>query len=373
MGGNRPQQPHHTRPSLTPFPLALLLPAGVLHFLLNYVPTAGPIIATLVPIPVVLLDPDLSTTAKIAAFAGPTGVHFLIGNFIEPLVFGSSMDLHPVTVLLALALWYALWGIPGAILAIPITAVIRIIMISIDHPYAAVVIAVLEGRLSAALEDVTVALETTAVELDAGDSESGAGGEHGYGGVYGAGAHHHGLHRVGGGGGGAGGGGGGGVDGTPQRSGHYVGQTLLSAVPSTISHHNHHNHRRGLGVAAMGSDDGDREDDDDGSGSGDVGTTAGVGAAAPASSYLSLSRPAGVMGGRGASAFAPGPGEEKEFAGGPDGHADGSLTDRPSAGGGGLGGLGGGGGAGRSAVSAPPTPVAAGIGLNQRAGGLTQR
>lgn len=42
-------------------------------------------------------------------------------------MFGQGMELHPVTVLLALALWYALWGMSGAILAIPITAVLRII------------------------------------------------------------------------------------------------------------------------------------------------------------------------------------------------------------------------------------------------------
>ncbi|RYG50254.1 AI-2E family transporter, partial [archaeon] len=94
---------------------------GVLHFFMNYIPTAGPIIATFVPLPIVILDPDLGITAKIAAFAAPTAVHMLVGNCMEPMVFGSSMELHPVTILLSLALWYALWGIPGAILAVPIT------------------------------------------------------------------------------------------------------------------------------------------------------------------------------------------------------------------------------------------------------------
>jgi hypothetical protein len=77
----------------------------VLHFLLNFIPTAGPIVATVIPMPLVILDPSLTLTAKVAAFAGPTAVHMLIGNLVEPLVFGSSMELHPVTVLLALALW----------------------------------------------------------------------------------------------------------------------------------------------------------------------------------------------------------------------------------------------------------------------------
>jgi hypothetical protein len=135
---------------------------GVIHFILNFIPTAGPIIATIVPLPVVILDPALSVSSKIAAFVGPTVVHFLVGNFLEPLVFGSSMELHPVIVLLSLALWFALWGVPGAILAVPITAVLRIVLGAVSHhPYAAVVISILEGRLSAAMEGVDTALDAS--------------------------------------------------------------------------------------------------------------------------------------------------------------------------------------------------------------------
>jgi predicted PurR-regulated permease PerM len=136
---------------------------GVIHFFLNYIPTAGPIVATIIPLPVIMLDPALTATAKIAAFVGPSLVHFTFGNFVEPMVFGSSLDLHPVVVLLALALWYALWGVPGAILAVPISAVLRIVMAQIDHPYAHIIVCILEGRISAAMEDVSTQLEKTAV------------------------------------------------------------------------------------------------------------------------------------------------------------------------------------------------------------------
>ena len=157
---------------------------GVLHFLLNYIPTAGPIVATVLPLPVVILDPTLSITAKIAAFAGPTAVHMVIGNLMEPIVFGQNMELHPVTVLLALALWYALWGVPGAILAVPITAVLRIILLSMDHPYASIVISTMEGRFTAASEGLGEALDgSTAADVDGGgvtaefrDAEAGGGG-----------------------------------------------------------------------------------------------------------------------------------------------------------------------------------------------------
>jgi len=142
---------------------------GVIHFFLNYIPTAGPIVATIIPLPVIMLDPALTATAKIAAFVGPSLVHFTFGNFVEPMVFGSSLDLHPVVVLLALALWYALWGVPGAILAVPISAVLRIVMAQIDHPYAHIIVCILEGRISAAMEDVSTQLEKNAVYDEDGE------------------------------------------------------------------------------------------------------------------------------------------------------------------------------------------------------------
>jgi len=126
--------------------------------------------------PLVILDPLLSTTVKVAAFVGPTLVHVVVGNVIEPLVFGSSMELHPVTVLLALALWYSLWGISGAILAVPITAVLRIVMDAMNHPYARVVVAVLEGRISSAVEETSAALDLTHDDGAGGDDDGGGGG-----------------------------------------------------------------------------------------------------------------------------------------------------------------------------------------------------
>lgn len=48
---------------------------------------------------------------------------------------------------MALAFWFALWGVVGAILSIPVTAVIRIVLSHIDHPYARVIIRLLEGVL----------------------------------------------------------------------------------------------------------------------------------------------------------------------------------------------------------------------------------
>ena len=57
------------------------------------------------------------------------------------------MELHPVVVMLSLSFWFVVWGIPGAILSVPITAVARIIVSHSRHPYARVCLRLLEGKL----------------------------------------------------------------------------------------------------------------------------------------------------------------------------------------------------------------------------------
>ncbi len=58
----------------------------------------------------------------------PVVVQFLIGNFLDPYVMGNSLNLSPFAILVSLTVWSTLWGIPGAFLAVPITAIIAIIL-----------------------------------------------------------------------------------------------------------------------------------------------------------------------------------------------------------------------------------------------------
>jgi AI-2 transport protein TqsA len=121
---------------------------GLFAFLLNFIPSIGSIIATLLPVPVVLVSPTISPTAAVLAIAVPGVMQFLLGNVLEPKLMGESLDLHPVTILLALMLWGALWGIVGMLLAVPITASLKILFERIDATRA--VADLLAGRLSAA-------------------------------------------------------------------------------------------------------------------------------------------------------------------------------------------------------------------------------
>jgi AI-2 transport protein TqsA len=110
----------------------LALVFGLFTFLLNFIPSIGSVIAVLLPLPVVLVSPDITTTQAVLAIALPGTIQFVIGNIITPKIMGDALDLHPVTILLALMFWGALWGIVGMLLATPITAILKILMERFD-------------------------------------------------------------------------------------------------------------------------------------------------------------------------------------------------------------------------------------------------
>jgi AI-2 transport protein TqsA len=118
---------------------------GLLAFLLNFIPSLGSIIATLLPLPIVLLAPQATPLAMFLAIALPGSVQFTIGNIIEPKLMGRGLDLHPITVLMVLIFWGILWGPIGMILSVPITAVIKIVLGR--HESTRPVADVLAGRL----------------------------------------------------------------------------------------------------------------------------------------------------------------------------------------------------------------------------------
>lgn len=123
----------------------LALVFGLFAFLLNFIPSIGSIIATLLPLPVVLVDPDSTLTTIILAIGLPGLAQFAIGSLIEPKVVGGSLNLHPATILIALIVWGMIWGIVGMFVAIPLTAVMQIFFERFEH--TAPIAELLAGRL----------------------------------------------------------------------------------------------------------------------------------------------------------------------------------------------------------------------------------
>ena len=133
--------------SLTLIGVEFALVFGFSAFVLNFIPSIGSMIATLLPLPVVLLNPDLSVTLKTLAIVIPGLVQFGIGNLLTPKVMGDSLDLHPVAVLSALIFFGLIWGIVGMFLATPITAITKILLekVEVTRPIANL----LAGRIHA--------------------------------------------------------------------------------------------------------------------------------------------------------------------------------------------------------------------------------
>ncbi len=123
---------------LSLFSVPYAISFAAIAFVLNFIPNLGSVIATLVPLPVMLFTPDLSTTGILMALLLMAVAQTGIGNVLEPRILGKSLDMHPVTVLAALVLWGAVWGFPGMILAVPLTLVIKVVLerVEITSPVA---------------------------------------------------------------------------------------------------------------------------------------------------------------------------------------------------------------------------------------------
>lgn len=110
------------------FQLEMASVFGLLAFMLNFIPSVGSIIATLLPLPTAVAQFS-DQPLYIAAIVGvPGAIQLTIGNVIEPKLMGDGLKLHPVTILLSLAIWGLLWGPVGMLLAVPMTAVLRIVL-----------------------------------------------------------------------------------------------------------------------------------------------------------------------------------------------------------------------------------------------------
>jgi predicted PurR-regulated permease PerM len=108
---------------------------GTVAFLLNYVPILGPLIGVTILVFAGLLSIETLWLAFVTA-----GVYVLIhvveGETITPMLLAKRFTINPVLVILALVFWYWMWGILGAILAVPMVAVTKIVCDRIE-PLAA--------------------------------------------------------------------------------------------------------------------------------------------------------------------------------------------------------------------------------------------
>ncbi|MBQ3648286.1 MAG: AI-2E family transporter [Spirochaetia bacterium] len=100
---------------------------GGIAFVLNFIPTVGSsVVVILISIQgTVQFYPNLFMPTLI--FLLNLGIQQLMGNFIEPRIQGSNLNLSPVLILISLAFMAWLWGPLGAVLAVPVTVMLRVV------------------------------------------------------------------------------------------------------------------------------------------------------------------------------------------------------------------------------------------------------
>lgn len=112
---------------------------GLLAFFLNYVPTLGMFIATIPPVLVALIQ--FGPGSALLLLAGYLVINFTLGNLVEPRIMGRALGLSPLVVFLSMVFWYTIWGPVGALLAVPLTMAIKILLASTeDLRWAAVLL-----------------------------------------------------------------------------------------------------------------------------------------------------------------------------------------------------------------------------------------
>ncbi|MGF1474309.1 MAG: AI-2E family transporter [Geminicoccaceae bacterium] len=95
-------------------------------FLFNFIPNVGSFLAVMFPVVLTLLQfADFLTTAIVLVLL--SAVQLAIGNFVEPRLMGSQLNLSPLVIIISLAFWGSIWGLPGMFLCVPLTMIFTIV------------------------------------------------------------------------------------------------------------------------------------------------------------------------------------------------------------------------------------------------------
>lgn len=109
---------------------------GVMSAILNIIPYVGTFAGTSLPVLMALLTKDEISIVFAVAGVGIL-VQFLDNNFITPYIVASSVSINPLTAIVVLVISALLWGIPGMILCIPLTGMIKVLCDNVEalKPY----------------------------------------------------------------------------------------------------------------------------------------------------------------------------------------------------------------------------------------------
>ena len=109
------------------FPVLL----GLIGFVMNYIPTVGSLLAALPALFLSLVQ--FTSVGHLVLVGGGYGViNMVFGNLIEPNLMGKRLGLSTLVVILSLLFWAWVWGPVGALLAVPLTMIVKIMLENIE-------------------------------------------------------------------------------------------------------------------------------------------------------------------------------------------------------------------------------------------------
>ncbi|WP_347091167.1 AI-2E family transporter [Sphingomonas parapaucimobilis] len=112
--------------------LELALVWGILNFLLNFVPVIGNIVGIVPPVLFAFVQFG-GWQMPALVFVGFVILQKTISNVVYPLLQGKQLSLSPLAIIIAMTFWSWVWGIAGALIAVPLTAAIVIICGQFDR------------------------------------------------------------------------------------------------------------------------------------------------------------------------------------------------------------------------------------------------
>lgn len=108
------------------FDLELATSIGIITFVLNFIPNIGSIVATaLIALIAHVQIGDATITGLIFVISGI--IQFVNGSIIDPMLMGRALRLSSFGIILFLAFWGAVWGIPGMFLSVPIMVMMLVV------------------------------------------------------------------------------------------------------------------------------------------------------------------------------------------------------------------------------------------------------
>ena len=108
------------------FGLGLATSLGIITFVLNFIPNIGSIVATALIALVAHVEIG-NPTITLAVFAIAGVIQFVNGSIIDPMLMGRALRLSSFGIILSLAFWGAVWGIPGMFLSVPIMVMLLVV------------------------------------------------------------------------------------------------------------------------------------------------------------------------------------------------------------------------------------------------------